>query len=122
MPEASWKKMPEASWKRSMHSQMNAVNARSRPKHVPQRTCVSCGSTTAKRELIRLVRTPSGAVEPDPTGKGAGRGAYLCHSLQCWEQAVNKGRLENALRTRLPNDVREALLRYGAQRLNGESS
>jgi hypothetical protein len=114
--------MPEASWKRSMHSQMDGVGARSRPRHVPQRTCVSCGSTTAKRELIRLVRTPSGGAEPDPTGKRAGRGAYLCHNPQCWERAVTKGRLENALRTRLPNDVREALLRYGAQRLNVEAS
>jgi predicted RNA-binding protein YlxR (DUF448 family) len=114
--------MTEASWKRLTHSLMNAVKARPRPKHVPQRTCVSCGSATAKRELIRLVRTPRGAVEPDPTGKEAGRGAYLCHSLQCWERAVNKGRLENALRTRLPNEVREALLRYGAQRLNAETS
>jgi predicted RNA-binding protein YlxR (DUF448 family) len=49
-----------------------------RPKHVPRRTCVACRETDAKRQLIRLVRTPEGTVEVDPTGKRNGRGAYLC--------------------------------------------
>jgi len=101
---------------------MTAVRARPRPKHTPQRTCVGCGSATAKRELIRLVRTPTGAVEPDPTGKRPGRGAYLCHNPECWERAIKKGRLESALRTNLSADDREALLRYGAERLAAEVS
>ncbi len=89
---------------------------------MPQRTCVSCGSTTAKRELIRLVRTPSGAVEPDPSGKRPGRGAYLCHNPECWERATKKGRLENALRTKLSGEAREALIQYGAERLGAGAS
>ena len=101
---------------------MSAVSARPRPKHVPKRTCVSCGSTTAKRELIRLVRTASGGAEPDPTGKQPGRGAYLCYNPECWDRAVKKGRLENALRTKLPSEAREALLQYGAERLGAEAS
>lgn len=101
---------------------MSDVRAQSRPKHVPQRTCVSCGSTVAKRELIRLVRTPDGMVAPDPTGKRAGRGAYLCHSSECWDRAVKKGRLENALRTSIPADAREAILHYGAEHLGAEAS
>ncbi|GAG00826.1 unnamed protein product [marine sediment metagenome] len=101
---------------------MTAVRARPRPKHAPQRTCVGCGSATAKRELIRLVRIPTGAVEPDPTGKRPGRGAYLCHNPECWERAIKKGRLESALRTNLSADDREALLRYGAERLAAEVS
>lgn len=31
-----------------------------------------------KKELIRIVRTPEGAIELDKTGKKAGRGAYVC--------------------------------------------
>ncbi|HSH77327.1 MAG TPA: DUF448 domain-containing protein, partial [Herpetosiphonaceae bacterium] len=34
-----------------------------RPRHVPQRTCIACRETEAKRGLIRLVRTPEGTVE-----------------------------------------------------------
>ena len=33
-----------------------------RPKHIPQRTCVACRSTDAKRTLLRLVRTAEGTV------------------------------------------------------------
>lgn len=69
-----------------------------RQRHVPERTCVGCRTTRPKRELVRVVRTPEGAVELDPTGKRAGRGAYLCPSLDCLEQAVRGRRLERALR------------------------
>ena len=100
---------------------MAPVTAQPRPRHVPQRTCVSCGSTTAKRELVRLVRTSAG-VEPDPTGKRPGRGAYLCHDLDCWESAVRKSRLEHALRTKLTPADREALLSYGAEQLEAKTS
>ena len=98
------------------------ARARPRPKHAPQRTCVGCGSTAAKRGLIRLARTSTGAVEIDPTGKRPARGAYLCHNPGCWEQAIKKGRLDNALRTKIPAADREALLRYGAERLAAEVS
>src|SRR4030042_4609934 len=96
---------------------MTAARASPRPKHAPQRTCVGCGSAAAKRGLIRLVRTSTGAVELDPSGKRPARGAYLCHTPECWEHAIKKGRLENALRTKLSADDREALLRYGTARL-----
>ena len=88
---------------------------------MPRRTCVSCGSTAAKRELIRLVRTSAG-VEPDPTGKRPGRGAYLCHNPDCWESAVRKSRLEHALRTKLTPADREALLSYRVEQLEAETS
>jgi predicted RNA-binding protein YlxR (DUF448 family) len=47
-----------------------------RPKHVPQRTCIACRRVAGKRSFVRVVRTAQG-VEIDPTGKRAGRGAYL---------------------------------------------
>ena len=99
---------------------MAAVKAQRRPRHVPQRTCVSCGSTTAKRELIRLVRTPDGGLEIDATGKRPGRGAYLCRNPECWARAARKTALENALRTKLSTEARQMLLRYGAEHLRAE--
>ncbi len=69
-----------------------------RPKHVPQRTCIACRRTDAKRALIRLVRDAEGRVQIDPTGKRNGRGAYLCHDPVCWEQAIRRHALERALR------------------------
>lgn len=69
-----------------------------RPKHVPQRTCVACRRSDAKRTLLRLVRDADGQVAIDPTGKRAGRGAYLCQDAACWEQALKRHALERALR------------------------
>ena len=89
-----------------------------RVKHVPQRTCVACRSTDAKRTLIRLVRTPEGTVEVDPTGKRAGRGAYLCARMGCWLRGINEKTLVRALRLEhLTDENRAALLRYADERV-----
>lgn len=85
---------------------------KSRPKHIPQRTCVGCRRTSAKREFIRIVRTPAGRVEVDPTGKRAGRGAYLCPSAACWEVALKRDSLARALKSTMAAEVKRALLDY----------
>ncbi|GAB4581166.1 MAG: hypothetical protein Fur0022_39130 [Anaerolineales bacterium] len=64
----------------------------------------------AKRGLIRLVRTPEG-VEVDPTGKQAGRGAYLHNQRSCWELGMKNG-LERALKTTLSPENKERLIQY----------
>ena len=70
-----------------------------RGKHVPQRTCVGCREVHSKRSLIRVVRNPEG-IFVDPTGKLAGRGAYLHEQRQCWETGM-----ENALARALKTDL-----------------
>src|SRR5262245_62411540 len=81
-----------------------------RPKHIPQRTCIACRRTDAKRGLMRLVRDAEGHVALDPTGKRTGRGAYLCHDPACWEQALKRQGLVRALRLdALPSEDRAAL-------------
>jgi hypothetical protein len=88
------------------------VVQKARPRHVPQRTCVACRRTAAKRELVRIVRTPEGGAEVDPTGKRSGRGAYLCAAPDCWRLAVQKGRLDRALKTSVGAHDKETLLQY----------
>jgi len=83
-----------------------------RGRHIPIRTCVGCRGSTAKKELVRIVRTLEGRVEVDPTGKKPGRGAYICPNYQCWKEALRKERLAHALRTTLSPQDREALLAY----------
>jgi predicted RNA-binding protein YlxR (DUF448 family) len=87
------------------------------PRQPPQRTCVACRSTGDKRQLIRVVRLESG-VSVDPSGKKPGRGAYLCHNPACWQAALQKGRLDAALKRRLTADDRLSLAEY-ATRLGG---
>ena len=84
-------------------------------RHVPQRTCIGCRTASAKREFVRVVRTPEGAVEVDPSGKRAGRGAYVCAQRSCWEEAIKKDRLARALRTTIAAQDRDALRRYAEQ-------
>ncbi len=83
-----------------------------RVKHVPQRTCVGCRQTLAKRALIRIVRTPEG-LRVDPTGKIPGRGAYLHDSRDCWKSGL-KGPLAHALKVELTDQDREVLQAYMA--------
>lgn len=82
-----------------------------KPKHVPQRTCIACRQVAGKRGLVRLVRTEQG-VEIDPSGKKAGRGAYLHPVPKCWEIGIKGNRIEQALRIKLTPAVRKALQEY----------
>ena len=82
------------------------------PRHIPQRTCIACRKTGAKKELVRLVCLPDGSVQVDPTGKKSGRGAYLCLSSSCWESALNTGRLEHAFHTGLKPGDKQQLENY----------
>lgn len=79
-------------------------------KHVPQRTCVGCRDVLPKRSLIRIVRRPE-AVVVDPTGKLAGRGAYLHDNRSCWERGL-KGSLAHALKAELTTQDRQTLLAF----------
>ena len=88
-------------------------------KHIPQRTCVACRTVKAKRELIRVVRTPSGNVEIDSEGRKAGRGAYLCRTQECWETSLKGNRLEHTLRTSLTRKSQEQLMKYAEGLLKG---
>ncbi len=58
------------------------------------------------------MRRPEG-VQVDPTGKMAGRGAYLHDQRSCWERGL-KGALGHALKTELTPDERERLVAFMA--------
>jgi uncharacterized protein len=81
-----------------------------RSKHVPQRTCVGCREVLPKRSLIRIVKGPEG-VQVDLTGKAHGRGAYLHDDRSCWERGI-KGGLDHALKTRLTDQEKQALMDF----------
>jgi predicted RNA-binding protein YlxR (DUF448 family) len=70
---------------------------------------VACRTVRPKRELQRIVRTPTGEVIADETGRAAGRGAYICRTEACLDKAIAKGTLSRALKTPLPPDLRAAL-------------
>ena len=63
----------------------------------PVRMCVGCRTHTPKKELIRIVRTPEGAVVADAKGKTPGRGAYICRKGSCLAKAQKSRALERML-------------------------
>lgn len=77
-------------------------------KHVPERTCVVCRQKADKRQLSRFVRTDDG-VFLDPTGKQAGRGAYLCDSASCRQRALTTDILSKALKVALSEEDRQRI-------------
>jgi predicted RNA-binding protein YlxR (DUF448 family) len=79
---------------------------------VPQRTCVACRQVEGKRGLVRIVRTPEGAVQVDPTGKRNGRGAYLHASRACWDLALRRKTLQHALKIEISEADQAGLTEY----------
>lgn len=80
-----------------------------RIKKVPLRMCVGCQEMKAKKELIRIVRTPDGQVLLDSTGKKSGRGVYICPDKECLKKALKGKRLEKALETPISEEIIERL-------------
>ncbi|MBM4421359.1 MAG: YlxR family protein [Chloroflexi bacterium] len=81
------------------------------PNVLPQRTCVACRSTRAKRELVRVLRSPAGSLTVDLRGKAPGRGAYLCPepARDCLERGVASGAIAAALKATIEPSERETL-------------
>lgn len=88
-------------------------------KKIPQRQCMGCRERKAKRELIRVVRTPEGAVTLDFGGKMNGRGAYLCPNPECLKKAIRSKALDRSLEVEIPEQVIERLQKEMEGAANG---
>ena len=78
-------------------------------KKIPMRQCLGCREQKAKKELIRVVRSPEGAITLDFRGKLPGRGAYVCPDKTCLKKAAKSRALERALDTAIPEEVHAQL-------------
>ena len=75
------------------------------PKKIPQRQCMGCRERRAKREMIRVVRSPEGNVSLDFGGKMNGRGAYICPDPECLKKAIRSKALDRSLEVTIPEEV-----------------
>jgi uncharacterized protein len=80
-----------------------------KPRKTPLRKCVACQQMMPKRELIRVVKTPTGELLIDLTGKKAGRGAYLCGKQSCFKLAKKSRALDRALKATVSPEIYDAL-------------
>ena len=58
---------------------------------------MACHTVRAKRDLVRIVRSPAGELAVDLRGKAPGRGAYLDPDQACLERGLREGALAKAL-------------------------
>ena len=79
-------------------------------KKIPMRQCLGCREMKPKKELIRVVRSPEGAVSIDFRGKMPGRGAYVCRDAACLKKAIRSKALERSLGVPVPQELLEQLL------------
>ena len=78
-------------------------------KKIPLRKCTGCNEMKPKKELIRVLKTTEDEIVLDKTGKKNGRGAYLCNSLACFQQAKKTKGLERSLQVKIPDELYEIL-------------
>ncbi len=80
-------------------------------KKVPMRKCVGCGEMKNKKEMMRVLKTAENEIVLDATGRKNGRGAYLCFSKECLQNAAKNRGLERSLKIAIPKEVYENLER-----------
>ncbi len=74
-------------------------------KKVPMRMCIACREMKPKMEMTRVVKTADGEIFADPTGKAAGRGAYVCKNADCMQKVGGKKLLHKAFSANVSNEV-----------------
>ncbi|MBQ8380315.1 MAG: YlxR family protein [Clostridia bacterium] len=74
-------------------------------KKTPTRRCTGCGEHFPKKDLVRVVREPSGNIVLDLVGKVSGRGAYICKSKECLIKARRSSRIERSLECSIPSEI-----------------
>jgi uncharacterized protein len=84
----------------------------------PRHTCLGCRQVRPQAEMIRLARGPDGRARVDAGGKGTGRGAYACPTVECLTGALRKGRLDHAFRR--PTQPPVERIMDMLERLNGK--
>lgn len=78
-------------------------------KKIPMRMCVGCGEMKPKAELTRVVKSADGEIFIDLKGKANGRGAYICHDINCLNKAIKAKRLERAFEKAIAPEVYDTL-------------
>ncbi|MDY0345797.1 MAG: YlxR family protein [Bacilli bacterium] len=81
-------------------------------KKIPMRRCLATNQMLPKKELLRIVKTPTGEVVIDLTGKVNGHGAYLRKDPDVFALAKRRRLLDKALDAAVADEVYDSLNKY----------
>ncbi len=74
-------------------------------KKIPMRMCIACREMKPKMEMTRVVKPAEGEIFADPTGKAAGRGAYVCDNPECLKKVGLKKLFHKTFSASVPEEV-----------------
>lgn len=86
------------------------------PRGAPQRTCAACRAKKGKQEFHRVVIIKGGGAVLDESGKGQGRGAYVCKNAACIEKLIKQRGLNRSFKREIEKGVYEALALKAAEK------
>ncbi|TYC50794.1 YlxR family protein [Weissella muntiaci] len=79
---------------------------------IPMRKDIVTGEMVPKQDLVRIVRTPEGEVQLDPTNRANGRGAYISLDVKVAKLAKKKRTFDRAFSVKLTDDFYDELIAY----------
>ncbi|MCM0582367.1 YlxR family protein [Weissella diestrammenae] len=79
---------------------------------IPMRKDIVTGEMVPKNDLIRVVKTPDGQIELDPTSRANGRGAYISIDVEIAKLAKKKRVFDRTFETKLTDDFYDDLIAY----------
>lgn len=79
-------------------------------KKIPLRMCVVSRQMLPKDQLIRIIKSTSGELQWDFTGKQNGRGAYVTNSLEVIQKCKKSKCLNKAFNQFVSNETYDRLL------------
>lgn len=91
-------------------------------RNTARRTCIGCKETLQYDELVRLVLAPDGQIAIDLDRKLPGRGAHICPSINCMEEAVRGNAFARAFRQAVSPPEADALAELLCERLEEKLS
>ncbi len=81
-------------------------------KKIPLRRCLATNKSYPKKELFRVVKTPTNEVVLDISGKANGRGAYISMNFEAIELAKKSNCLGKALEIEIPEEIYTRMENY----------
>ena len=79
---------------------------------IPMRKCVVSGESYPKKDLVRIVKTPEGQIELDPSGRKNGRGAYIALDPDLALKAKKAKTFNRVFEMEIPDEFYETLYAY----------
>ena len=79
---------------------------------IPMRKDIVTGEMKPKKELVRVVKNKQNEVSIDPTGKNAGRGAYIFLDVAIAKLAKKKRTFDKAFGLKIADEFYDELIAY----------